>query len=222
MAGGLGTRLGDLTKHVPKPMLQVAGKPMLLRIIEDFKSYGFHKFILCVNYKSEIIEDFFGNGEKFGIEVKYTKEAKRMGTAGALSLIDFPMDKPFFVINGDIISSINFEDFLNFHITKKATATMCVKRFSHEIPYACVEFDEAYELKSLREKPNIDYFINAGMYILDPFSLSLLKKDEFFDMPGLFDILCQMNKTVKVFTISDYWLDIGLKDDYNRAKDIMY
>lgn len=221
MAGGLGSRLGDLTKDTPKPMLEVGGKPMLRRIMEHFETFGFHKFILCVNYKSEVIENYFGNGEQFGFEIKYTKETKRMGTAGALSLIDFEIDQPFFVVNGDIITSINFEDFLNFHSIKQADATMCVKRFSHEIPYACVEFDENYDLKMLKEKPTLDYFINAGMYVLNPSCLGFLQKNEFFDMPSLFEVLSQNNKSTKVFTISDYWLDIGMKDDYNRARGIV-
>jgi dTDP-glucose pyrophosphorylase len=219
MAGGLGTRLGDLTKNIPKPMLEVGGKPMLLRIIEHFKTFGFEKFILCVNYKSEVIEDYFGNGDKLGIEIRYTKESKRMGTAGALSLIDFEIDKPFFVVNGDVLTSINFDDFLNFHISQKAEATMCIKRYSHEVPYACVEFDNSMNLKGLKEKPTYDYFINTGMYILKPDCLNYLNKDEYFDMPGLFEILIENKKITKTFAIDDYWLDIGMKDDFNKAQD---
>lgn len=218
MAGGLGTRLGDLTKNVPKPMLDLGGKPMLLRIIEHFKEYGFGKFVLCVNYKSEIIEDYFGSGDKFGVEIVYTKETKRMGTAGALSLINFKMQEPFFVVNGDVLTTINFDDFLNFHLINKADATMCVKRFSHEIPYACVEFDEQMNLLGLKEKPNYDYSINTGMYILNPDCVSYLNKDEFFDMPGLFEVLIQSKKACKAFSIDEYWLDIGRKDDYHKAQ----
>lgn len=220
MAGGMGTRLGDLTKHMPKPMLDVGGKPMLLRIIEHFKSYGFGKFILCVNYKSEIIENYFGNGEKFGIEIKYTKESKRMGTAGALSLIDFDLKRPFFVVNGDVLTTINFDDFLNFHDINNSDATMCVKRFSHEVPYACVEFDTDMNLIGLKEKPSYDYFINTGMYLLNPSCTTYLNKDEFFDMPSLFELLLQNKKTCKLFSIDDYWIDIGHKDDYQKAQNI--
>lgn len=219
MAGGLGTRLGDLTKHIPKPMLEVGGKPMLLRIIEHFKSHGFGKFILCVNYKSEIIEDYFADGKQFGVEIKYTKESKRMGTAGALSLIDFNINIPFFVVNGDVLTTVNFDDFLNFHTTQNADATMCVKRYSHEVPYACVEFDENMSLRGIKEKPSYDYFINTGMYILNPSSISYLKKDEYFDMPSLFELLIDNEQNTKVFTIDEYWLDIGQKDDYQKVKN---
>ena len=219
MAGGLGTRLGDLTKHIPKPMLEVGGKPMLLRIIDHFKSHGFAKFILCVNYKSEVIEKYFADGKQFGIEIRYTKENKRMGTAGALSLIDFNIDKPFFVVNGDVLTSVNFDDFLNFHTSQNADATMCIKRYSYEVPYACVEFDSSMNLKGLKEKPTYDYFINTGMYILSPDCLTHLNKDEYFDMPGLFELLIENKKITKTFTIDDYWLDIGMKDDFNKAQN---
>jgi dTDP-glucose pyrophosphorylase len=219
MAGGLGTRLGDLTKHIPKPMLDVGGKPMLLRIIEHFKTFGFEKFVLCVNYKSEIIESFFGNGDKFGIEIKYTKESKRMGTAGALSLIEFDLQKPFFVVNGDVLTSINFDDFLNFHNSQRSEATMCIKRYSFEVPYACVEFDDSMNLVEVKEKPSYEYFINTGMYVLNPICMSSLNKDEYFDMPALFETLIEQRKKTKVFTIDEYWMDIGLKEDYKKAQD---
>ena len=112
-----------------------------------------------------------------------------MGTAGALSLIDFNINIPFFVVNGDVLTTVNFDDFLNFHTTQNADATMCVKRYSHEVPYACVEFDENMSLRGIKEKPSYDYFINTGMYILNPSSISYLKKDEYFDMPSLFELL---------------------------------
>lgn len=221
MAGGLGTRLGDLTKHIPKPMLDVGGKPMLLRIIEHFKTYGFHKFIICVNYKSEVIESYFGNGSKFKVEIKYTKESKRMGTAGALSLIDFEVEQPFFVVNGDVLTSVNYDDFLNYHITSNSEATMCIKRYSYEIPYACVEFDQEMNLVGVKEKPSYDYFINTGMYILNPSCISYLKKDEYFDMPSLYEILIDSKKNTKVFAIDEFWLDVGHKEDFNKAQGLI-
>ncbi len=219
MAGGLGTRLGDLTKNIPKPMLEVGGKPMLLRIVEHFKMQGFVKFILCVNYKSEIIENYFGNGSRFGVEVIYTKENKRMGTAGALSLIETEVDKPFFVVNGDVLTSINYDDFLNHHITNKAEATMCIKQFSHEVPYACVEFDSSMNLNGLKEKPTYEYYINTGMYVLNPSVLKYITQNEYFDMPSLFELLLDNKQATKVFRIDEYWLDIGLKEDFKKAQD---
>ena len=218
MCGGMGSRLGPLTKDIPKPMLLVGGKPILLEIIEYFKSQGFCKFILCVNYKSEVIEDYFQNGEKFGIDIKYTKEVKRLGTAGALSLIEEILVEPFFVVNGDVLSSVNYEHFLEFHNNNTAAGTMCIKSFSNEIPYACIEFNEHSDLLALKEKPSYDYFINTGMYILDPDVLKYIPNDVFFDMPSLFEILVDNKEITKVFTNEEYWLDIGNPSDYERGK----
>jgi len=219
MAGGMGTRLGDLTKNTPKPMLEVGGKPILQRIIEHFKSQNFVRFVLCVNYKSEVIENYFGNGEKFEVEIRYTKESKRLGTAGALSLIDFEISEPFFVVNGDVLTTINFEDFLNFHTVSHSAATMCVKRYAYEVPYACVDFDEQMNLLHLKEKPSYDYHINTGMYVLEPSVLKNITYDEYLDMPGLFEALVQDKNTTKVFKIDDYWLDVGKYDDFRKAQE---
>lgn len=221
MAGGMGTRLGELTKDTPKPMLKVGGKPILQTIIENFRNQGFYRFVLCVNYKSHIIEEFFGDGSRFGIEVRYTRENKRLGTAGALSLIDFDMAKPFFVVNGDVITTIDFEDFLNFHQVNHSEATMCIKKFSFEVPYACVDFDEDNKLVGLREKPSYDYFVNTGMYVLNPDVIPLIPKNVFYDMPTFFEELIGQERKTKVFKIDEYWLDIGRPNDYSKANDDM-
>lgn len=219
MAGGLGSRLGELTKETPKPMLPVAGRPMLEQIIDNFKEYGFFKFVLCVNYKANIIQEHFGNGEKHGVEIKYTLEKARMGTAGALSLIEFDLSDDFFVVNGDLITSLNFDDFMIFHQTRNADATMCVKQYSHEVPFACVDSDISNNLLKLVEKPNYEYHINAGMYILNKTMLSYIPKNTFFDMPSLFERAVEEGRTVKVFRMEDYWLDIGKPDDYKKGND---
>lgn len=219
MAGGLGTRLGELTKDTPKPMLKVGGKPILHSIIENFKAQGFYRFLLCVNYKSEVVETYFGNGSALGVEIRYTKEDKRMGTAGALSLIPFDLEHPFFVVNGDVLTSINYEDFLNFHEVNKSDATMCIKKFAFEVPYACVDFNDQNTLTGLREKPSYDYFVNTGMYVLDPKILPVIPANVFYDMPTLFEELIGRGMTTKVFKIDEYWLDIGRPSDYLKAND---
>jgi dTDP-glucose pyrophosphorylase len=218
MAGGLGSRLGHLTKQLPKPMLSIGGKPILHGIIDQFVSQGFRRFVLCVNYKSEVIENYFGNGEKLGVEIRYTKENKRMGTAGALSLIDFEMNRPFFVINGDLLTTMNFDDLLDFHIVNNATATMCIKPFEFEIPYACIEFNENNDLLGIKEKPSINYFINTGIYVLEPETIQYVPKESFFDMTTLFQVLLENGKKTKVFTLNEYWLDIGNPEDFNKAQ----
>ncbi len=218
MAGGLGSRLGELTKAVPKPMLEVGGKPILLGIIEHFKSQGFGKFILCVNYKAEVIEQYFKDGSWLGVQIKYTKETKKLGTAGALSLIDIEMESPFFVVNGDVLTSINFEDFINFHIVNNAVATMCVKNFVFGIPYACIDFDnESSEITGIREKPSSEYFVNTGMYILSPEALGLIPKNDYYDMPQLFDQMLEQKLTCKAYRIDEYWLDLGRPEDLDKG-----
>jgi len=217
MAGGLGKRLGELTKTTPKPMLELGDKPILFRIIEQFKSFGFRKFILCVNYKSEVIKDYFGNGEGLNITIKYTAEEKPLGTGGALSLIDFDLGHPFFVVNGDVVTATDFDDFLNYHNLNSSTATMAVKRFPFEVPYACVEFNESMDLIGLKEKPTYNYYINTGMYLLNPDTLKLIPKDSFYDMTTLFQLLVNNNEPTKVFSIEEYWLDVGQPADFAKA-----
>ncbi|MEM7550837.1 MAG: nucleotidyltransferase family protein [Bacteroidota bacterium] len=219
MAGGLGSRLGNLTKTIPKPMLEVGDKPILEHIIDNFKEYGFAKFILCVNYKAEVIEEYFGDGSKFGINIVYTKEKKRLGTAGALSLIDIQIQDPFFITNGDIITSLNFEDLLEFHLLNKAKATMCVKKFEYQVPFACVQSDTKSNILSLVEKPTYNYHINAGLYMINPEILHHVPKDTFYDMPMLFDDLLENGENLKVFRMEDYWLDIGRPHDYKKIND---
>lgn len=218
MAGGLGSRLGELTRDTPKPMLKVGGKPILHGIVEYFKSHGFQKFVFCVNYKSHVIESYFGNGKELGVEIHYTKEEQKLGTAGALSLIEFEMSHPFFVVNGDVLASIDYDDFLNYHIVNKSDATMCVKRYTYEVPFACIEFDQKSNLLGLKEKPKHTYYINTGMYVLEPSMLKYIPKNTFYDMPTLFeDVASHKNKVLKVFNTDDYWLDIGRPTDFYKA-----
>jgi dTDP-glucose pyrophosphorylase len=219
MAGGLGSRLGELTKDIPKPMLPMGGRPMLEHIIDNFKEFGFYKFVLCVNYKAEIIENHFKDGSDFGIKVRYTHEKKRMGTAGPLSLIDFEISDNLFVVNGDLITSIDFNDFLEFHLKQNADATMCVRSYSNEIPFACINADNDNNLLEIQEKPSFNYYINAGMYIINKNLLKLIPNDTFYDMPTLFEEALGKEKLVKIFRMDDYWLDIGQPSDYQKGND---
>lgn len=221
MAGGIGSRLGELTRNTPKPMLPVNGKPILENIIVDFKKQGFYRFILCVNHLSEIIESYFGDGSKWGVQILYTKEKQRLGTAGALSLIDVSLNEPFIVANADLVVNVDFEALLNFHSLHDAFATMCVKLYSHEIPFACIEFDENNSLLELREKPSIDFFVNAGLYVFAPEAINEVPKNIYFDMPSLFEKIHQERKKVKIFQFNDFWLDIGRPDDYKKANNLL-
>jgi NDP-sugar pyrophosphorylase family protein len=217
MAGGLGSRLGQLTIETPKPMLNVGSKPMLQHLIEQFREQGFRKFIFCVNYKKNVIRNYFSNGDKLGVQISYVEEEKRLGTAGALSLITPAIQVPYFVINADILVNIDYMQLLNFHLKSKSLATMCVREFQMQVPYGVINSNTNNELVSLDEKPHISFDVNAGIYLLDPSIKDFIPKNQFFDMPSLFEILISKSLQTSVFQINDYWRDIGHKEDLEQA-----
>lgn len=216
MVGGLGSRLRPLTENTPKPMLKVGNKPILQTIVEKFAEYGFINIIMCVNYKSHIIQDYFGDGSSYGVNIEYILEEKRMGTAGALSLLHSIPDEPFFVMNGDLLTNVNFEHLLNYHCTQDAIATMGVREYDFQVPYGvvCVE---GSRILSIQEKPVHKFFVSAGIYMLSPEAISIIPQNEFYDMPTLFEALIQENKKTLSFPIREYWLDIGRMEEYERA-----
>lgn len=216
MAGGLGTRLRPLTENIPKPMLQVGNKPILETIIEGFKQYGFTNFIISVNYKKEVIQDYFQDGAAFGVSISYIEEDKRMGTAGALSLLKEKPTSPIFVMNGDLLTQVNFEQLLHFHEDTNAVATMCVREYEYQIPYGVIETD-GQQLVSIKEKPMQRSFVNAGIYILSPEVFDYIPHEEFYDMPDLFKQLMDKQNNVSAFPVREYWLDIGRVTDFERA-----
>ena len=219
MAGGLGSRLGKLTKEMPKPMLHVGEKPMIQHLIEMFSDHGYNRFLLCVNYKKEIIKDYFGTGKDMGVEIEYVEEDQRLGTAGALSLINVAPVAPFFVINADILTSLDFDNLMDFHQSHSSVATMCVRTYNYQIPYGVVCADEEGVIHDFQEKPVESFRINAGIYVLDPAALDFLPDNEFFDMPSLFRKMISHGYKTSVYDMSDYWLDIGKVEDYEKAKN---
>jgi dTDP-glucose pyrophosphorylase len=215
MAGGLGSRLRPLTEKTPKPMLKVGNKPIIQTIVEKFAEYGFVNIVMCVNYKSHIIQNYFGDGSAFGVNIEYILEEQRMGTAGALSLLKSIPNEPFFVMNGDLLTNVNFEHLLNYHTTQNVIATMCVREYDFQVPYGVVNIEKG-KIQSIIEKPVHKFFVSAGIYMLSPETLSLIPSGEFFDMPSLFQKI--INTTpVSSFPIHEYWLDIGRMNDYERA-----
>lgn len=221
MAGGLGSRLGELTKETPKPMLHVGNKPILQHLIEQFREQGFHKFILCLNYKKEQIQEYFGDGNDFSVQIEYIIENKRMGTAGALSLINKKLMAPFFVINADVLTNMNFSDFLQFHYNAKSIASMAVRPYEHNIPFGVINSNDKGEITTIEEKPNILFNVNTGIYILEQEAIEKIPKDEFFDMPTLFKTLISENNTCSCYNLNDYWIDIGRKEELIRANKDM-
>ena len=218
MVGGLGTRLRPLTNDVPKPMLDVGNKPILHTIVENFAKYGYTDIIMCVNYKSEIIKEYFGNGDKFSVKIEYVLENQRMGTAGALSLLKERPKDDFFVMNGDLLTNVNFEYLHEYHKDSNALASICIRKYEMQVPYGVVNV-RANKVTSIEEKPTQSFFVSAGIYMFSPIVLDFIPKGVFYDMPTLFSELLKQDFAVYPFFIREYWLDIGKMDEYRRAND---
>lgn len=215
MAGGIGERLRPLTENTPKPMLQVGNRPILHTIVEKFSNCGFEDIFMCVNYKSKIIQDYFGDGKKFGVNIEYVQENQKMGTAGALSLLKGKLNEPFFVMNGDLLTTLDFEKMLDFHLDNKSKATMCVRQYKFEIPFGVVSLNNE-NIVSLEEKPIHNFFVNAGIYILDSECLELIP-NKFYNMTSLFEKMVSNGKKTISFPMKEYWIDIGRLVDYEKA-----
>lgn len=218
MAGGKGVRLRPHTESCPKPMLEIGNKPMLQHIIERAKKEGFSDFIISIHYLGEIIEKYFGNGEKLGVSIIYLKEDAPLGTAGALSMLDKSIDIPLVVTNGDVITDISYGGILDFHLRQNAAATMAVRVHEWQHPYGIVE-TKGLEIVGFDEKPVTKNYINAGVYVLDPSCISLLKDDEACDMPVLFQKVQKNSKRVLAYPMHEPWLDVGRPEDLKIVRD---
>lgn len=216
MAGGLGSRLAPLTDDCPKPMLSIGNQPLLQTILENFIAEGFHRFAFSVNYLSEKVEQHFGDGSAWNVSIDYIHETKRLGTAGALSLLPQRPDAPVIVMNGDLLTKVSFAQMLEFHDHYGASGTMGVRDYEFQVPYGVVATD-AHRIARIEEKPIQRFFVNAGMYVLSPEALDLIPSDTFYDMPTLFSTLLENGRETAVFPVREYWLDIGHLADYQRA-----
>ena len=217
MVGGLGTRLRPLTDDCPKPLLKIGNKPILENILESFIDSGFHRFYLAVNYKAQMIEEYFGDGSKLGIEIKYIHEKKRMGTAGALYFLPEKPVEPVIVMNGDLLTKLDFGELVDAHKHSNAAATMAVREYSYQVPYGVINCEED-RILSIEEKPEQTYFVNAGIYVLNPEVVAKVNKEEFFDMPELFTEIIGEGQKAGIYPVREYWLDIGRLDDFKRAQ----
>jgi NDP-sugar pyrophosphorylase family protein len=218
MAGGLGTRLAPLTNDCPKPMLTVGGRPILETVLANLIEYGFQNFSISVNYKAEVITDHFGDGSKWGVRINYLRETKPLGTAGALSLLGKISDLPVILTNGDILTKVNFKHLMDFHLSQSSEATMCVREYQHQVPYGVVRVDD-YHIMEILEKPTQTFFVNAGIYVLNPAILELLPAGERMDMPDLFKKALELSRPHAVFPIREYWIDVGQLADLATAKN---
>lgn len=221
MAGGFGTRLRPLTNNCPKPMLKVGDKPILEQILLNFVEAGFHRFYISTHYMPEIIRDYFGNGEKWGISIQYVHEDEPLGTGGALGLLPHEeIDQPLFMMNGDLLTSLNLHSFLEFHKTHGGLATMCVREYEHQVPYGVIT-SEGSQIKSMVEKPVHRFFVNAGIYLLEPALVKSVTPGTRIDMPTLLEQQIDNGSLVNMFPVHEYWLDIGRMDDFNKAQTEM-
>jgi len=216
MVGGLGTRLRPLTNNTPKPMLHVGGRPILETIVKSFVDSGFANITMCLGYKSNVIQEYFKDGSDFGANINYVVEEKRMGTASALTLLKQKFDMPFFVMNGDLLTNIKFEKMLDFHVEHNSKATMCVREYDIEVPYGVVNVNNE-NIISIEEKPIHSFFVNAGIYLLEPDCIGLIPDNRFYDMPTLFGELVTTKQKIVSFPLEEYWLDIGRVADYEKA-----
>ena len=219
MAGGMGTRLRPLTDTLPKPMLPIGSKPLLELIVEGLKQSGIRRLNVATHYKGDVISDHFKDGQDFGVEITYVKEDQPLGTVGALSLLEDSED-PLLVINGDILTRVDFREMLNFHREHKADLTIAVRQYEFNVPYGVVETD-GVNVKAISEKPTVRQFINAGMYLLNPSVRRLVPNDQQYDMPDLIHRILSEGRPVVCFPVMEYWLDIGIEDHYVQAQTDM-
>jgi dTDP-glucose pyrophosphorylase len=218
MAGGFGTRLRPLTHNCPKPLLKVGEKPILELILESFINAGFHRFFISTHYMPEMIREHFGDGSRWGVSIRYIHEEEPLGTGGALGLLPHDeIDLPLFMMNGDLLTTLNFQNLLEFHQDHAGVATMCVREYEHCVPYGVIQ-SEGHRICSMVEKPVYRFFINAGIYLLSPELVKSVAPGTRIDMPTLLEREIADGKDVNMFPVHEYWLDIGRMEDFQRAQ----
>jgi dTDP-glucose pyrophosphorylase len=218
MAGGFGTRLRPLTHNCPKPLLKVGDKPILELILERFIAAGFHRFFISTHYMPEMIREHFGDGSRWGVSIVYVHEDEPLGTGGALGLLPHEqIDRPLFLMNGDLLTTLNFLNVLEFHESHGGAATMCVREYEHCVPYGVIQ-SEGHRIRSMVEKPVQKFFINAGIYLLSPELVRSVQPGTRIDMPTLLEREIAAGRDVNMFPVHEYWLDIGRMEDFQRAQ----
>ena len=217
LAGGKGTRLKPYTTVFPKPLMPINDKPILEIVIRQLKSYGFGEVIITVGHLAELIMTFFRNGSKFGVEIDYSREDKPLGTAGGLGLIKQELNETFLMMNGDVLTTLDFSDLVSYHKRNGAIATIALNRRDVYIDFGVVELDDGNSILGYTEKPEIDYLVSMGVYVFDPRILEYIRPNEYLDFPDLIKKLISNGEIVKGYIYDGYWLDIGRPDDYERA-----
>jgi NDP-sugar pyrophosphorylase family protein len=216
MAGGFGKRLMPLTQDTPKPMLEVGGKPILERIIGQLRSAEVKNVVVATHHLPESITNYFGSGENFGVEIEYVHEHTPLGTAGALGLLP-KMSRPLLVMNGDIVTNVDFRAMLAFHEENAADITVGVARYQFQVPYGVVEC-EGSRIVKLSEKPQISAFVSAGIYLVSPGVVNQVERGKRMDMPDIINRVVEQSGIAVSFPIVEYWLDIGSPTEFERAQ----
>ncbi|CAJ1918064.1 UTP--glucose-1-phosphate uridylyltransferase [Aeromonas veronii] len=218
MAGGFGTRLKPLTDTCPKPMLKVGDKPILETLLNQFIKAGFKNIYISTHYMPEFITDYFGDGSAWGANIKYIHEQHPLGTGGALGLLPANLPPlPLIMMNGDVLTTVDFNSLLDFHTQNGSDATMCVREYNYQIPYGVIT-GEGNNITSMVEKPVHHFFVNAGIYVVNSYIAQSVIKGERIDMPTLLEKHMQEKKRISMFPLHEYWLDIGRMEDFNKAQ----
>jgi len=218
MAGGFGIRLHPLTENTPKPLLEVGNRPILETIIDQFIDHGFHDFYISTHFKAEQIRDYFKNGDQQGqgVNIHYIHEEVPLGTAGSLGLLpDNLPDLPIVVMNGDLLTNVDFRNLLDFHNNNNADATMCIREYDFQVPYGVVALDGC-SIREIKEKPIHKFFVNAGIYVLNKNLINKVDGESYLNITDFLEKELDSGG-VNAFPIHEYWLDIGRMEEYKKA-----
>ena len=218
MAGGFGKRLAPLTNNTPKPLLKVGDKPILENVINQFIDAGFYNFYISTHYRAEMVQEYFGDGSNLNVSIRYIYENEPLGTAGSLGLLPDNLPKlPILMMNGDLLTKVDFKELLRFHLQEGEDVTMCVREYDFQIPYGVVETDGKH-VTSIEEKPVHRFFVNAGIYVLNPSMLDMVDGKSYLDMPKLLEQKMRESGKISMFPVHEYWLDIGQIKQFDQAQ----
>lgn len=219
MSGGLGTRLKPFTEVIPKPLLPIGDKAVLEIQIERLKKYGFERIVLATNYKSNYIENFFGDGSRYGVQLEFSKENHPLGTAGPVKLLRAQLWEPFVVMNGDILSLIDFDEIYEFSRAKESLLTVSIKKIITPYAFGNIFFEGDF-VTGVEEKPDMVTYALAGIYVMKPGIMDLIPDDEYFGMDMLIKKMLALELPIAKYELKKYWLDIGQLQDYETARSV--
>jgi len=217
LAGGKGTRLKPYTIVFPKPLMPIGDKPILEIVIRQLKLHGFNEIIMAVGHLAELLMTFFNNGSKYCVKIKYSREDQPLGTAGPLALMKDELKETFLVMNGDVLTTLDYSDLVEYHKRNGAVATVALKKRDVKVDFGVPEIDDSNSIVRYNEKPSIDYLVSMGVYVFDTKVLEYVRQNEYLDFPDLIKELISNGESVKGYIYDGFWLDIGRPDDYKRA-----